>query len=250
MRILINLSIATALCAYSAIAQSDFNRVEVFGGYSLASTRTTTNSATFKSPGGPETFTDLCSTNTGGMLGTNFQRSFCDRRSFNGFDASVTFNVSKYVGIKGNVTGHFKDEVFVDKFTPPGVTQTETNREKIYNFLGGVQIKNNGRSARFKPFGHVLVGAGRYTNHQTQVYDLFPSFNFDAQDQFTTFAMKMGGGIDIRASKHVDIRVFEVDYNPLFSKDRNWKINSGPFTISSTGRRADNITFSFGIVIH
>jgi|GEM_PF-302017 len=229
----------------------DYNKVEFFAGYSMDLTKTATKSTSFTDPTGHvETFGDLCSTATGAMIGTNLQHLFCDRRLMQGFDTSLTYNVSRYIGIKGNVTGHWKSDAFVDNFTPPGLTQTITTDEKMYNFFGGIQIKDNSREKRIKPFAHVLAGVARYTNHETQTYDLFPDFNFDANDRFTSFAMKLGGGIDVRAGKRVDIRVIGVDYNPIFSKDRNWSVHSGPFAIASTGRRADNIVFSFGIVIH
>ena len=89
MRKLIHLAIVTALSSIVTFAQNDFNKIEVFGGYSLAATRSTTNSLTFKDPSGQsQTFSNLCSTQTGAMLGPNSQKFFCDRRNFNGFDGS------------------------------------------------------------------------------------------------------------------------------------------------------------------
>jgi hypothetical protein len=158
--------------------------------------------------------------------------------------------VTKYVGIKGDVTGHFKSEQFVDVFTPPGVTQTISTRERLYQFLAGVQVKNNSREARFKPFAHALLGAARYTARQRQGLDLFPQGNFVARDRETSFSLKLGGGLDIRVGRRVDVRVFELDYNPVFAGDRGFETISGPFTFSSTGRTAHNFTFGFGIVIH
>jgi hypothetical protein len=253
-RRLLPLIILLAACApLRGLAQSagDYNRLEFYGGYSLARTESTTTSLTFVDPTGhSSTFSDLCSTATGEMLGPNSQKFFCERRNFNGFDASLTYNVTKYVGLKADVTGHFKSEQFVDVFTPPGVTQTISTRERLYQFLAGVQVKNNSRAARFKPFAHALVGAARYTARQQQDIDLFPEFNFVARDRETSFAMKLGGGLDIRAGRHVDIRVFELDYNPIFAGDRSYETVSGPFTFTSTGRTAHNFTFGFGIVIH
>ncbi|HEY0379462.1 MAG TPA: hypothetical protein VGC87_21270 [Pyrinomonadaceae bacterium] len=251
---LLPLVILLAACApVRGLAQGadDYNKLEFYGGYSLARTESTTTSLTFVDPGGnSQTFSNLCSTATGEMLGLNSQRFFCERRNFNGFDASVTYNVTKYVGIKGDVTGHFKSEQFVDVFTPPGVTQTISARERLYQFLAGVQVKNNSREARFKPFAHALFGAARYTARQQQDLDLFPQGNFVARDHETSFAMKLGGGLDIRVGRRVDVRVFELDYNPVFAGDRSFETVSGPFTFSSTGRTAHNFTFGFGIVIH
>ena len=242
-----------AACAPASFAQGsgDYNKVEVYGGYSLGRFKTNVNSASFTSSSGTETFTNLCSSATGDMIGPNFQKFFCQRRNFNGFDASVTYNVSKYIGITGDITGHFKSETFIDKFTPPGVTQTILNRERLYNFLGGIRVKNNSRSARIKPFAHALAGVARYTNRQQQTLDLFPQFNFTIDDRVTSFALKLGGGLDIRAGRRVDIRVFEFDYNPVFAGNRQAQSIAGPFNpVTFTGQTSHNYTFGFGIVIH
>src|SRR6266850_2078469 len=253
MRKLCLLSLFILSTASAGLAQgaSDYNKLEVYAGYSLARTESNLSSASFTSAGGTQTFTNLCSAATGAEIGPNSQKFFCTRRNFNGFDGSITYNVSKYVGIKGDITGHFKTESFVDKFTPPGVTQTLANRERLWNFLGGVQIKNNSKSARLKPFAHALAGFARYTNRQQQTLDLFPQFNFTIEDQVTSFAMKVGGGLDIRAGKRIDIRVIEVDYNPVFAGDRNPKSIAGPFTtVKLTGQTSHNFTIGAGIVIH
>jgi len=71
------------------------------------------------------------------------------------------------------------------------------------------------------------------------------------QDRDTSFALKVGGGLDIRAGKRIDIRLIQVDYNPVFSGNRNARSISGPFTaVSFTGKTANNYTIGAGIVIH
>lgn len=247
------IAILIATCTPVAFAQGadDYNKLEVYGGYSQGRFESNLNKASFTSGGGTQTFSDLCSTATGEELGPNSQKFFCQRRNFHGFDASVTYNLSKYIGITGDVTGHFKTQAFVDKFTPPGVTQTLANREHLYNFLGGVQVKNNSKTARFKPFAHALAGVARYANSQQQTLDLFPQFNFTIEDRVSSLAMKLGGGVDIRAGKRIDIRVLEVDYNPVFARDRQPESIAGSFTnVSFTGKTAHNFTFGAGIVIH
>jgi hypothetical protein len=150
MRKLWLLSLLILASASVGLAQNsdDYHKWEVYGGYSLGRFESNVRQASFTSSGGTQTFTNLCSPATGGEIGPNFQRFFCSRRNFNGFDGSITYNVSKYIGIKGDFTGHLKSQTFIDKFTPPGVTQTISNRERLYNFLGGIQIKNNTREAR------------------------------------------------------------------------------------------------------
>ena len=247
---LLSLFILSSASVGLAQGSDDYNKWEAYAGYSLGRFESNINKASFTSSNGTQTFTDLCSAATGQEIGPNSQKFFCTRRTFNGFDGSVTYNVSRYIGIKGDFTAHFKSQSFVDKFTP-GVTQTLSNNEHRYNFLGGVQIKNNRRTARFKPFAHALAGLARYSNRQEQTLDLFPQFNFTIEDHETSFAMKLGGGLDIRAGKKVDIRIFEFDYNPVFAGDRQPKSIAGPFTnISFSGKTAHNFTIGVGIVIH
>src|SRR6185436_14256030 len=87
-------------------------------------------------------------------------------------------------------------------------------------FMGGLQFKNNMKDGpTVKPFAHVLAGAARQT---------FTSADFDDELDDTSFSMMFGGGIDIRASKHVDIRVIQVDYNPVFRSSETFTVDPGP----------------------
>lgn len=247
--LLLLLILATAA---TAVAQGggDYNKIEVYGGFSLGRLKSNIDSLSFTAGGQTQTYSNLCSTATGQQLGPNSQEFFCQARSFNGFDASLAYNLSRYLGVKGDLTGHFKSDRFVDVFTPPGATQTESTRERLYNFLAGVQIKDNRKAKRVKPFGHALAGFARYTARQEQTIDLFPQFNFVANDKETSFALKVGGGLDVRVSPRVDIRVIELDYNPVFAGDRSWTTVSGPFTFTVTGKTAHNFTIGSGVVIH
>ncbi|MFL6275057.1 MAG: hypothetical protein ACJ74G_07585 [Blastocatellia bacterium] len=253
-RQLLLLALLILALAPNSLAQgaSDYHRVEVFGGYSLARGTSNVEQLSATSPGGVETFSNLCSSSTGERLGTNSQKFFCERRNYHGFDASVTFNLTRYFGLKADITGHYKSESFADVFPTPfgDATQTIDTRERVHQFLFGVQVKDNGVERRLKPFGHALVGAARYNNRQRQEIDLFPDFNFLVEDRETSLAMKLGGGLDVRVSRRIDLRVFEIDYNPIYAGDRTYKTISGPFTLDAMGKTAHNYTFSFGIVIH
>ena len=245
-------SILVLVTAAVALAQgsNDYNKVDIYAGYSLGHFTSNLRQATFTSAGGAQTFTGLCTPATGEMIGLNSQKFFCARRNFNGFDAAITGNISRYVGFTGNITGHWKKTSYLDNFTPPGVNQTLANDEKFWNFLGGVQFKDNRRSKRIKPFGHVLAGVARYSNRQSQTLDLFPAFNFTIEDRATSFAMKIGGGVDLKVGKRIDIRLIQADYTPVFAKDRNPERISGPFTVSFVGRTMNGLTIGAGIVIH
>jgi hypothetical protein len=91
-KILISLLFISA-SASAAAAQSagDYNKVEFYGGYSHA--RVAPNSATQTVSEGGQSFTfEPCAPDGAAILGSNFQRHVCERRGFNGFDASVTYN--------------------------------------------------------------------------------------------------------------------------------------------------------------
>ena len=152
-----------------------------------------------------------------------------EREGFNGFNTSVTGNISRYVGLKFDFAGHFKSRTFPVGNIPDAVDFNS----RLYNFLGGVQLKNNSSDVTFKPFAHALVGAA-HTRNRVSVNDagciaIFPDpCNFTETD--TGFAGAFGGGLDIRASNRVDIRVFQIDYNPtkLFdSTQHNFRIGVG-----------------------
>jgi len=242
------LSLVILMIAPTLLAQ-DYNKYEVYGGYSRMREKSNIESFSFTDPSGATTpVTDLCSTQTGEILGPNSQQFFCKRRNFSGFDVSVTYNLSRYFGITGDITRHSKDQTFVDDFG--GIIQTIGTREHITSVLAGVRVKDNGPAARFKPFGHALIGTARYSDRQSQTIDAFPEFNYVANDRESSLALKIGGGLDIRVTPRVDLRVIEVDYNPLYAKDRHYKNISGPFTFDVKGKTARNFTIGFGVVVH
>lgn len=161
----------------------------------------------------------------------------------------MTYNLSRYFGVKANLTGHFKTETFVDRFSDNG-GHTDTNRiaDRVWQFLGGVQIKDDrAEGRRLKPFAHALVGAARQTSHDVQTS--VGGTNFTLDDDTTSFAMKLGGGLDVRLSRRVDLRLIEFDYNPIFAPDRAVAGND-VFTLRVAGRRSDTYTFGVGLAFH
>lgn len=240
-RVLLSVIFVAAFArAASAQASGDYTKVEVYGGFSHARVESNAGTNTF-SFGGPATTVDPCAPGSEAFFHTDFRRFFCERRGFNGFDASVTYNVNRYLGLKANVTGHYKSETFVDD------DETNAVRERLHQFLFGVQVKNNSRSARFKPFAHALVGAAHYTdrNHETA-----PGVDFAVNDSITSFAMKLGGGIDVRAGRHFDVRVVELDFNPIFARGRATEVTGFPLSITLGGQTAKNFNVGAGVVIH
>jgi hypothetical protein len=178
-----------------AQSNSDYKKFEVYGGYSNGQV------------------------DTGIDSGNSFRSFFDDRRSFNGFEGSAVYNFSRYFGAKADVSGTYNNTNFSFAVPiPAGGTGTVSfnTENSLYNFLGGVQIKDNSSDARFKPFAHALIGAG---HGRTKVSSVTCPAGVDCSDLIndseTGFAGAFGGGLDIKLSNRVDFRAIQVDYNPI-----------------------------------
>lgn len=191
------------------------------------------------------------------------------RPRMNGVNAAAVYNLSKYIGVKVEVSGHYRSGTanfpflvtsapfsaltlaecvargrqiinfstdpcggdllplapsysgfFVIRaviLTAEGSSETS---QRHYNFLGGLQLKNNSKEKRFKPFAHALAGASRQT---IELKDFDESdLRIYGTNKFTNtgLAMSFGGGIDIRLSRRLDLRVIQVDYNPVKIKEQ------------------------------
>jgi opacity protein-like surface antigen len=155
---------------------------------------------------------------TGADTGNSARSFFDDRLSFHGFNASAAFNFSRYVGAVADVSGTYRK----DEFNVPVTTGTTTNNfrfnanSSLYNVLGGVQVKDNASTARVKPFGYALVGAGF---GKIRVSNVTCPTGVDCSDLTTSsetgLAGAFGGGIDIKITDRVDFRAIKVDYNPI-----------------------------------
>jgi hypothetical protein len=184
-------------CIYSSAQSDEFRKFEFFAGYSYGSA--------------PVDF----------GVGPAAQSFYRERVGQNGFNGSAVINVSRYVGIKGDVSGVYKSGRFA--FTVPSGVQSNPlttvafdAKARLYNFLGGVQIKDNASGGRVKPFAHALVGAARRNNEiQGGGFACIAIIPCPSSTKETGLAGAFGGGLDVRLSKRVAFRLFQVDYNPI-----------------------------------
>lgn len=143
-----------------------------------------------------------------------------DRESFNGFEVSGVYNFSRYLGVKGDFSAAYNNKTFgfIVPTVPPSTGQVifDTNNS-LYNFLGGVQVKDNATDARFKPFGHALIGAGhgRVKVKNITCDPAIDCTGLEGTVSETGFAGAFGGGLDIKLSDRFDLRAIQVDYNPI-----------------------------------
>jgi opacity protein-like surface antigen len=156
--------------------------------------------------------------------------AFSGKQTLNGFNASATVYLTGGFGLTGDFSGHFK----TNKLADPLGGNIETHI-RVFNLLGGPQYRFRSDS-RVTPFVRALAGIAN-TRARLEV----PSLNSTGTASSTDFALAIGGGLDVRVSKSVDLRVFQADYNPIFLSSRN--------ELGFGNTRADNVRFSFGVVI-
>ena len=147
MRTFILLAILLLLISVTAVAQ-DTPKVEVFGGYSAV----------------PDAGIE---------------------QILHGWNASVNGNINDWLGIKGDLSGHYT--------TRGGV------KVKLHTLTFGPQLSYR-RNKKAVPFFHALFGGG------------WASAGFgDADFSHSAFAMNIGGGLDWVAHKTCAIRVIQLD---------------------------------------
>src|SRR5262249_232021 len=168
----------------------DRTKVEVYGGYSfLLFDSFRTNNANIN---------DILSTKV----------------HLNGANLSATINFSRYVG------GQFDFSIYKrrEDFLSNGVTvNAEAN---IQNYLFGVQFKNNSEDGpTLRPFGHILAGVSRQKLEfdNLQITPVFVGNEFSLNRN--SFAMAMGGGLDVNLTNNFSIRAIKLDYLPVFVND-------------------------------
>lgn len=184
------------LSSVFAMAQDEYKKGEFFIGYSNGQVDT-----------GLEGFT---SANTG--IG--------DRSTFHGFNTSGVYNFNRYVGLKGDLSGTYNSTRFSFPVTTGASTQTVSfdTKNALYNVLGGIQVKDNSVDTKFKPFVHALAGLGHGKINVRNVTCTTTANINCAQivsESESGLAGAFGGGLDIRLSDRVDLRAFQVDYNPI-----------------------------------
>ena len=122
-----------------------------------------------------------------------------------GFDSSVIVNINRWFGLGGSVSGQYS------KFDENGISERITTN----SFLVGPKfsIRTN---KRITPFAQAMFGLGRL---HTETNEFGPLVSFKDQ----SFAMSIGGGLDVTVSRHVAIRAIQIDYlrTQFFNETQN-----------------------------
>jgi hypothetical protein len=145
------------------------------------------------------------------FTGFSLPSDFGTRR---GMEFSIIREFNQRFGIKGDFSTQFQSNSFplnVCLQSPcVPISQTGQLHPKLFNFLGGPEIKLGNRRWRFAPFTHALFGVA----HTTATFKTSGSaFSFSQKTTETGFSMAFGGGVDVRMSRRFSLRS-SLDFNP------------------------------------
>jgi opacity protein-like surface antigen len=159
------------------------------------------------------------------------QTSLDNRFNLNGLNVSGVAYLKKHLGIAGDFSAHF--DTRTDFFD----TVATRSKFRLYNFTAGPQYKFSA-SGRFTPFMHALFGVAH-----SNLTETLSSGSDNFTDRTTSFAMNLGGGIDYKLNDRVAVRLFQLDYNPIFLRSRIFN------SIAFPDHTLNGFRFSAGIVI-
>ena len=128
------------------VLAQDYNKGEFYGGFSVANID-----------------------NSHGPFGLLGSAGDTGARNFYGFEAAGVYNFSRYVGIKGDVSGNYKSSDF-SLFVPPNDTFNGHSKNSLYNYLVGVQFKDNSPDKTFKPFARNDRRGTQPVGHNRDMY--------------------------------------------------------------------------------
>src|SRR5437879_7925143 len=197
------LFLVALVCAPAAFAQSnDYSHYEFYVGYAYE--RANNNADTFDK-GGRTTF------NGNSVV-------FADRReNYNGFNAEFNQNLNRHIGIVTSFTGTYNNAGYIDIRSGRAFGA----RAQRYDLMIGPRY--NWRLSGITPFVEGMAGV-------THMRVSFDDALVNRRKADTAFAMARGGGLDVHAGAHLDIRAIQADYLPTFlhaSQQNNVRVGAG-----------------------
>ncbi|MFI5421942.1 MAG: outer membrane beta-barrel protein [Nitrososphaerales archaeon] len=132
--------------------------------------------------------------------------------SLNGGGGGIVYNFSRFFGIKGDLQGYgsttrvFNNVLVVNPLISNTVVPQVSVNGNLFTYMAGPQLRLPTHT--FKPFAEFLFG-GAHTNTYANLIKVTGS---TVNPNNNAFAMAVGGGFDIRVSKTISIRPFQMDY--------------------------------------
>ncbi|HKD84372.1 MAG TPA: outer membrane beta-barrel protein [Terriglobales bacterium] len=150
----------------------------------------------------------------GGYSYVNFHPNLAPLTSqnMNGGGGAFVYNFSPIFGIKADFMGYAVGTGWTRLLQQQGLNVGASASGNMFTYMFGPQIKKH--SGKFQPFGEALFGAAHSNGYATLVQCIQNQgcSGVSGNSSNNAFAMEFGGGLDYALSEHVQIRPLEVDY--------------------------------------
>jgi len=213
--------ILVVLCiAASSLFAQDVPRAEVYGGYSLLA-----------------------------HVGDK-KSDFGDEPKYNGWLASVNFNIKPMFGIEVEGSGQYGN-MDILRLNIGNIRAAVDSNVKRHSFAAGPRVTF--RQENFSPFVHALVGYGRASTNMSATYHMVNDgveYVATGTNSFSTGVVTLifGGGIDVNVNDKISIRVPQVDYIPSHVGDTNGTLSGTNVPYTVKGGFTHYVRVSAGIV--
>jgi hypothetical protein len=174
--------------------------------------------------------------------------------NFSGWDTSSTVFLNRWFGLTADLSGNYgsqNDPVAVLQGQPYGKVKVSASS---YTYLFGPHFTY--RRSRYAPFAESLFGIHN-PRHTYTLLECGPPLSCtlpvgnSSSGSYHSFAMAMGGGLDIALSHGISLRPVEVDY--LLLREPTPTVENGVFVYhgsnNNTFRYSTGITFRFGSLL-
>lgn len=140
------------------------------------------------------------------IIGADTKGAFNNDKSRDGlygFNVQGAYNISRFWGVKADFS------YFQKRFEAGPAFFIDS---RLTQMMGGIKLQDNANGTRFRPFAHALVGVA-HTSDLPHVFNDTQVKVIEVRSG-TGPAFALGGGLDIRLTRKLELRAFQIDYNP------------------------------------
>ena len=138
-----------------------------------------------------------------------------DGGNLHGWNFAVNGNLNKWFGLVADFSGHYDSSLSRFRTNMPAfptfpIFSSEfKSEERIHTAMAGPRFSYRERE-KITPFVHTLFGVARINDERESIInDTDRSF---FSDNRTEFAFALGGGLDVKLSNSIALRVIQADY--------------------------------------
>lgn len=162
--------------------------------------------------------TDYTKHELGGMVsivGADTKGAFNNdnsRDGLYGFNFQTAYNITRFWGLKADFS-------YYQKHFEAG---NEDLTSRLTQIMGGIKLQDNANTTRFRPFAQALIGVA-HSSKLPRVLQNNSSGKIVTVISGTGPAFALGGGVDIRLTRRLELRALQIDYNPVRAKGESFQ---------------------------